>query len=119
MQKTYLTIEEQVRLCFPKATKEEQQRIAAEWKAKARRMAKEPVSIETIGLVPATKKEMEEWKPLRLRRIATTTSACKPLGPNEGRIGHIPFCKPGEEMRKPLFEIGTYENGAFIPQTCG
>lgn len=51
--------------------------------------------------------------------VADLTGDCKPLGPNEGRIGHIPFCKPGEELRKPLFEIGTYENGAFIPQTCG
>ena len=42
----------------------------------------------------------------------------KPLGPNEGRTGYFHVCKEGEEKRhKPVFEVGTYENGTFIPQT--
>lgn len=36
---------------------------------------------------------------------------------NVGRIGYIKVCEEGEELRKPEFEIGTYENGTFIPQT--
>ena len=35
---------------------------------------------------------------------------------NVGRIGYIKVCEEGEELRKPEFEIGTYENGTFIPQ---
>lgn len=70
MQKTYLTIEEQVRLCFPKATKEEQQRIAAEWKAKARRMAKEPVSIGLMQFKGAN----GQWKAIEPLCTRSTTA---------------------------------------------
>lgn len=40
----------------------------------------------------------------------------KPLGENEGRVGYLHVCKEGEELQKPAFEIGTYEDGTFIPQ---
>lgn len=40
----------------------------------------------------------------------------KPLGENEGRVGYLHVCKDGEELQKPAFEIGTYEDGTFIPQ---
>ena len=40
-----------------------------------------------------------------------------PLGPNVGRIGYFHVCRDDEEKREPIFEVGTYENGTFIPQT--
>ena len=42
----------------------------------------------------------------------------KPLGENEGRVGYYQTVMGGEEKRhKPVFEVGTYENGTFIPQS--
>ena len=49
--------------------------------------------------------------------IADFTGDYKPLAENEGRTGYFHVCKEGEEKRhKPVFEVGTYENGTFIPQ---
>ena len=64
-----MTIEEQVSLCFPKATKEEQQRIAAEWKAKARRMAKEP----DFGLMQF-QHDAGHWQTVKREGMSGTTA---------------------------------------------
>ena len=38
-------------------------------------------------------------------------------GSRSGRIGRVHVYEDGEELRRPQFKIGTYENGTFIPQT--
>ena len=39
-----------------------------------------------------------------------------PIDSRSGRIGYVHVCEDGEELRKPQFKVGTYENGTFIPQ---
>ena len=39
-----------------------------------------------------------------------------PIDSRSGRIGYVHVCEEGEELRRPQFKVGTYENGTFIPQ---
>ena len=69
------------------------------------------IMMEGINIEPAGNAVvwMDDFNPEDLEIIADFTGDCKPLGPNEGRIGYVPFRKQGEERREQVFEVFEYE----------
>lgn len=74
-----LNFEELARRRYPKATKEETERIVAKWKAKAKKMAAEPtISLIEFGWVPSDDKN---WMPVKLRAMKDATIDVKDSNP--------------------------------------
>ena len=96
-----LNFEELARRRYPKATKEEMERIVAKWKAKAKKMAAEPtISLIEFGWVPSDDKN---WMPVKLRAMKKT------LNIEEQKVRMV-------KVKKPRFDMGGLVDNPTMPK---